>query len=76
MWSVNKTAHILPIQLISDQLKVSGYSGIGKVYPILGNHEGLPCDSFDVYNKGHQWILDNVTEIWSDWFTEKCKCLI
>ena len=61
------------MKLISTWYKERGYKGTGKVYPIAGNHEGLPCDSFDIYGKGHQWILDNMTEFWGDWFTTECN---
>lgn len=63
----------MSMRVITDWLKEKGYAGVGKVYPILGNHEGLPCDAFDVHNKTHQWILDNLTEIWGTWFTKECK---
>eukprot|EP01022_Parablepharisma_sp_SALTPOND_P010637 TRINITY_DN1438_c0_g1_i1.p7 TRINITY_DN1438_c0_g1~~TRINITY_DN1438_c0_g1_i1.p7 ORF type:complete len:138 (-),score=7.73 TRINITY_DN1438_c0_g1_i1:774-1187(-) len=48
------------------------YGKLGQMYPILGNHEGMPCDEFDVYSQKHQWILNNATEFWQNWFTKEC----
>jgi len=44
---------------------------LGQVYPVLGNHEGFPCDQFDLKGDKHQWILDNASDLWRQWFTEE-----
>lgn len=49
------------------------YNKVGKVYPIIGNHEAMPCDQFDVHSKAHDWIMEELTDMWGHWFTEDCK---
>ena len=43
------------------------------MYPLIGNHEGVPCDEFDIYSDHDQWLLNSYTEIWGEWFTEECN---
>lgn len=54
--------------------KVFNYGGIGKVYPVLGNHEGVPSDHYNINGVDHNWILSNLTNIWGEhWFTAECN---
>jgi len=41
------------------------------VYPLLGNHEGYPCDQFDVDSNAetHNWITKDVIKTWEKWLT-------
>lgn len=46
----------------------------GTVYPLLGNHEGLPCDTFDLTKGGkHDWIIKEAIDAWGNWLTEEMK---
>ena len=40
---------------------------------MLGNHEGLPCDQFDIFGGDHQWVLDQLSEYWRPWLTDECN---
>lgn len=39
------------------------------MYSILGNHEGLPCDTFDLEGNNHTWIIKETAEIWKPWMS-------
>lgn len=39
----------------------------GPIYPVLGNHEGVPTDMFDL--KMHTWVFREFAEIWKDYLT-------
>jgi len=70
-WIVNETDHIQGTIDVSRQFKEK-YDGIGKMYPIFGNHEGLPPDQFDIHNTAkYKWILNNITDIWKSWLTQE-----
>lgn len=45
---------------------LKSHKGIGKVYPIIGNHEGLPCDHIDVTGEGHR-MLEFLAELYLSW---------
>ena len=45
----------------------------GTVYPILGNHEGFPCDTYNVEGHDHDWIVEESMEAWGDWLDEDMK---
>jgi len=47
------------------------YKGIGKLYPVLGNHEGFPCDHIDVNSKGEKWQFEFLANLWKPWLTEE-----
>eukprot|EP00830_Metopus_es_P007475 TRINITY_DN170_c0_g3_i1.p1 TRINITY_DN170_c0_g3~~TRINITY_DN170_c0_g3_i1.p1 ORF type:complete len:654 (-),score=102.60 TRINITY_DN170_c0_g3_i1:24-1892(-) len=68
LWEHERVHHLDPVKDITEKFKVK-YGNLGQMYPILGNHEGLPCDEFDIYSSKHQWILDNSTEMWKGWLT-------
>ena len=74
VWNMNRSEHIWPTKNMSDTfIKTYKYNTIGKMYPIIGNHESIPSDEFNIYTKDHQWILDALGDTWKDWFTEDCK---
>ena len=68
VWDQYKDDHLDTMRYISKYLRENGYKDRGKVYPILGNHEGLPCDAFDFDSDSHQWIIDETITEWSQWF--------
>lgn len=37
------------------------------IYPVLGNHEGVPSDMFDI--KNNMWVLETFADIWVDYLT-------
>ena len=51
---------------------LKNHKGIGKVYPVVGNHEGLPSDHIDVTKEGH-WMFEFLAELWSPWLTEESQ---
>eukprot|EP00826_Nyctotherus_ovalis_P050693 TRINITY_DN6247_c0_g2_i11.p1 TRINITY_DN6247_c0_g2~~TRINITY_DN6247_c0_g2_i11.p1 ORF type:complete len:321 (-),score=31.76 TRINITY_DN6247_c0_g2_i11:217-1179(-) len=75
VWNIDTRDHIEPEKKITEQfVKVHKYDGIGKVYPIVGNHEGMPSDQYNINGTEHSWILSNLTAIWGKhWLTEECK---
>ena len=70
VWQDSESEHLWPTQDITAKF-MEKCPALGQMYPVLGNHEGLPCDEFDVYSDKHQWILDNVTEFWRPWLTKE-----
>ena len=46
---------------------------LGSVYPVMGNHEGLPCDHLDVSQPGTSWMQELLAELWSPWLTPECR---
>lgn len=39
----------------------------GPIYPVLGNHEGVPSDMFDY--KINRWVFEVFADIWKDYLT-------
>ena len=65
-------AHLLDsTRRISWALSNGSYGSKGAVYPVLGNHEGLPCDTFNLETKTHDWILKETAECWAPWLTSE-----
>ncbi len=69
-WQQEAKDHMTTIKNISLTLNATTrYHSLGSVYPVLGNHEGLPVNNFDVYGRSHDWVLGNTTELWRQWLT-------
>ena len=49
------------------------YKGIGSLYPVLGNHDGLPCDHLELNEEGTNWMFEYVAELWAPWLTAECR---
>jgi len=64
--------HIGIIRTLTNKL-LENHKGIGAVYPVIGNHEGLPRDHMDWNENGTNWLLENVAEIWSPWLTKESQ---
>ena len=60
--------HLDNVKIISKRLK-EVMPHIGQVYPVIGNHEGFPCDQFDLFGTTHQWILNDIADMWKQWLT-------
>lgn len=73
MYNQTKADHLDIMRHVSKALKKEGYDRRGKVYPALGNHEGLPCDAFDADNKTHEWILSETYNEWEQWLNKEGK---
>ena len=73
VWNLNKDEHMWGPRNITNLFAKSGYNTLGKMYPNIGNHEGMPCDQYDLDSDEHRWILGNITEMWKPWFTNECK---
>jgi len=74
IWNQSRKNHMFSIRNITDMFMKhpdKSYTNIGKVYPILGNHEGLPCDNFNTEGTSHKWLLTETAELWKNWFTEE-----
>jgi len=71
-----KSDHLDSTRHIANILIKNGYGNLGQVYPILGNHEGLPCDGFNFDGDSHHWIINDTSEIWKQWFDKECIFLL
>ncbi len=74
IWNQDRKNHLRGTQHITDmfmQHPQKEYTTVGKMYPILGNHEGLPCDIFDVQGNAHSWLINDTAEMWKNWLTEE-----
>ena len=69
VWDQNKSHHLDSTKHISRRLQRGPYGRPGAVYPVLGNHEGLPCDSFNLEGDSHGWIIQESAEAWKPWLT-------
>ncbi len=69
VWADVQKEHLRSMKDITERF-VAKIPALGQMYPVLGNHEGMPCDEYDVYGGKHQWILNNATEWWKNWLTE------
>ena len=69
VWNQSSAHHLDGIYHISRVLQAGHYDSVGSVYPILGNHEGLPCDIFDFEGKTHDWVINGTAASWKPWFT-------
>lgn len=45
---------------------------LGDVYPVVGNHEGLPIDNMNMDDGQEHWPIDYLADLWSPWFTAEC----
>ena len=66
MWEQEKKTHLDGLRYISKRL-IDDYKRI--VYPVLGNHEGLPCDNFDFETGETNWIVNESLSLWKEWLT-------
>ena len=70
-WQQEKKDHLTALKEVSRAFQAR-FNGL--VYPVLGNHEGYPCDQFDTEEtRGHQWLLNETAEVWSPWLTAESK---
>ena len=72
VWNQSALHHLDGVRHISRVLQRSAegkYGHIGSVYPILGNHEGLPCDMFDFFGDTHRWVIQETAAAWKQWLT-------
>ena len=70
MWEQTKEGHLEELKIFSKLLERFNTT----VYPALGNHEGYPCDQFDTSANGsHQWITNEVLDIWNKWLTSEMR---
>ena len=69
VWNQSKADHLDAVRDITARLKKHGYNKQGSVYSVLGNHEGYPCDSFDLNNDTHSWVLRESAEAWKPWLS-------
>ncbi len=70
LWGHTRKSHLEGVKKITTALK-RRYNGVGTVYPVLGNHEGLPCNHMNFATQEQQWILDACADIWRDWLTDE-----
>ncbi len=71
-WEQKPATHLRSLKEISERIGAK-YGKVGMMYPVLGNHEGFPCDEFDIHGGKNQWILDEATTAWQQWLTPECK---
>eukprot|EP01022_Parablepharisma_sp_SALTPOND_P013853 TRINITY_DN1859_c0_g1_i2.p1 TRINITY_DN1859_c0_g1~~TRINITY_DN1859_c0_g1_i2.p1 ORF type:complete len:369 (-),score=17.11 TRINITY_DN1859_c0_g1_i2:675-1781(-) len=72
IWNQNKKNHLDGIRHVTRLIlghPLQEYTTVGKMYPILGNHEGLPCDIFNLEGTTHSWIVNDTAHLWKQWFT-------
>jgi len=73
IWNQSRKNHMRGISHITKMIMehpAQEYTKVGKMYPILGNHEGLPCDNFNLEGESHKWILNETANLWKPWFSE------
>jgi hypothetical protein len=70
-WEQEAKSHLRSLKEISETMRLK-YGQLGQLYPVLGNHEGYPCDEFDVRGNQTQWILDQTLDAWRPWLTPEC----
>ena len=71
LWEQKKETHLDSAKYIADRLLLN-YPNIGQVYPIIGNHECLPADNYDVWGNKTNWIQDGLADIFKPWLTAQC----
>ena len=49
------------------------YNTIGSVYPVVGNHEGIPRDHMKWEANGTNWLLELTAKLWSPWLTPESQ---
>jgi len=49
------------------------YPSLGQIYPLLGNHEGIPLDQMNMDINSSHWPIDYLSELWSHWLTPESK---
>ncbi len=49
--------------------KLAEHFGPGRVYPVLGNHEGLPRDHMDFTPGISNWLRDIAGDVWKQWLS-------
>jgi len=67
-WEQHKETHLDSLKHITNRL-LNEYNG--RVFPVLGNHEGMPCDYFDP--KVHEWLIKETGELWGKWLVDGTK---
>ena len=43
------------------------------MYPVIGNHEALPVDNYDVWGHSSDWIQQGLGEAFKQWLTPECN---
>ena len=66
--------HLLASKYIADKLSQK-YPHAGQVYPVIGNHEGLPVDDYDVWGNQSNWIQEGLVDMWGQWLLPQCMYL-
>ena len=66
-----KETHLRSSAFIADRLR-SKYPSLGMVYPVVGNHEGLPAGDYDVWSNYSTWIQYGLADLWKQWLTPDC----
>ncbi len=72
IWNQTQPRHLEGIRHVTKMIlehPQSKYKTVGTMYPILGNHEGLPCDIFDLEGPSHRWIIEDTARLWKQWLT-------
>ncbi|KAE9414641.1 hypothetical protein Angca_004472 [Angiostrongylus cantonensis] len=72
VWDYSRDTHTAIVRNISNTIK--SYFPSTPTYFAVGNHEGVPIDSFAPHftpKRFHtDWLYDTMAEMWSDWLPE------
>ncbi len=74
VYNQTEAGHKTVIRKLTNKL-LEKYHGVGSLYPILGNHEGMPCDHIDVATQPQpeHWMFHFVADLWSSWLTPESQ---
>ncbi len=49
------------------------FPNVGDVYPVTGNHEGIPRDHVDPHEGADTWPIPFLADLWSPWLTPESR---
>jgi len=75
LYAQTKESHEKVLTILTNKF-LEHYNQIGSLYPILGNHEGLPCDDIDVHGESPNWLYEFSANLWRPWLTPDCIFLV
>jgi len=71
-YAMDQYWHTQTLSNITEKL-LKHFNKIGDIYPVLGNHEGLPRDHMKMEENAEHWPQDLCAKLWAPWFTEESR---
>jgi len=69
VWRQEQSTQTVPTYNATQYLKE--YFPNTTIYPMFGNHEGFFTDQYDTVGNGSAWLIDELGEMWEDWFDQE-----